>query len=58
MIRQIKRLLLKPRTFCLGMKDGYQECWYLSMGITYRLHCLNNIYDQGVNLGQRLGRTA
>jgi hypothetical protein len=43
------------RAFWQGMKDGFNEPYDLSSGMTYEDRPqLNEVYDYGVNLGQFL----
>ena len=45
------------QAFLMGVKDGLDQPYELTMGITWVGNfALNNWYDQGVNLGQRIGR--
>ena len=46
----------RARIFWQGVLDGLEEPWDLSVGMTADPR-LNEFYDRGANLGQRLGRT-
>jgi hypothetical protein len=42
--------------FWLGIKDGYDQPYDLTSGLTWgNNRSLNEIYDHGVNMGQRIG---
>jgi len=45
------------QAFLIGVKDGLDQPYELTMGITWVGNfALNNWYDRGVNLGQRIGK--
>ena len=45
------------QAFLMGVKDGLDQPYELTMGITWVGNfALNNWYDRGVNLGQRIGK--
>lgn len=44
------------RAFMIGLRDGLESPWDLSMGMTYDSPARQYAYDQGSILGQRLGR--
>lgn len=42
------------KAFLLGVKDGWNQPYELSSGMTYTEEARNDAYDMGVNLGQLL----
>lgn len=53
-----KRLLMVPRAFALGVREGHASPRDLAVGMTYDHPDTwrSRAYDRGVNLGQRIAR--